>query len=78
MNISNINDVFTKSTKGSINTKLSNETKKVENNSGGCCDGGNNKKNKGDKKEIKEKEPKMRESLETIKSNESQNISFDN
>ena len=32
MNISNINDVFIKSTKGSINTKLSNETKKVENN----------------------------------------------
>ena len=76
--ISNINDVFIKSTKGSINTKLSNETKKVENNSGGCCEGGNNKKNKGDKKDIKEKEPKMRESLETIKSNESQNISFDN
>ena len=78
MNISNINDVFIKSTKGSINTQLSKETKQVENHNGGCCEGGNNKKNKNEKKNIKEKEPRMRESLETIKSNESQNISFDN
>ena len=78
MNLSNVNDVFIKSTKGSINTQLSKESKKVENNNGGCCEGGNNKKNKVEKKDIKVNEPKMRESLETIKSAESQNISFDN
>lgn len=72
MTLNNINDVFTKSTKSTIKTQLNNEVKKDE---GGCCGGGTSKKNKIQKKDSK---PKMRKSLETIKSRESNEVSFEN
>jgi len=69
MKLSKINDCFVRSKRNSSTTKINNEAKKGDS---GCCGGGNNKKAKNEKKE-KDIKPKMRESLETIKSRESNN-----
>ena len=68
MNISKINDVFVKSTKNSVITDINN-SRSNENEGGGCCSGGNNKKEKIIKN------PKMRESLETIRESDNNEIS---
>lgn len=70
MNISNSNDCFIKSKDSTSNIKIDNS--EVKEDQSNCCGGGNSKKNKKDIKE-KESKEKIRESLETIKSEENNN-----
>ena len=70
MNISNSNDCFIKSKDSTSNIK--NDNSEVKEDQSNCCGGGNSKKNKKDIKE-KESKEKIRESLETIKSEENSN-----
>ena len=65
MNISNSTDCFVRSNQNTLDSNKVNikEPKKEEESS--CCGSSNNKKEKKDKKDNK---PKMRESLDTIKS----------
>ncbi len=65
MNISNSNYCFIKSKDSTASTKIENNEVKEEQSN--CCGGGNSKKNKKENKE------KIRESLETIKSEENNN-----
>lgn len=67
MNISKINDVFVKSTKNSVITNINNS--RSNESEGGCCSGGSNKKEKIIKN------PKIRESLETIRESDNNEIS---
>ena len=66
MCISKISDYFIKSSNSSQTICLDNKEEKLGQNSI-CCAGGNNKKN------AKNEKPKLRESLETIKSSENPN-----
>ena len=70
MNISNSNECFIKSKDSTASTKIENNEVKEEQSN--CCGGGNSKKNIKDIKE-KENKEKIRESLETIKSEENNN-----
>ena len=68
MNISNSTDCFVRSNQNTLDSNKVNikEPKKEEESS--CCGSSNNKKEKKEKKDKKDNKPKMRESLDTIKS----------